>query len=311
MKKPNWQKLKKDDWFFCAIVVALVVFFYSFLIGYAKYSFEKKLSEAAALHLKRIVALSQVEQEKLFSKAHLLLDSFAKEDEAIFSSPKQCQEVAKEIVHFSPDFYTLGVASLEGKVICDSLSFEGEVDVSDRIYIQEAIESKEFSIGQYQIGKVTQKPSLNFGYPVLDQQGRVKRVLVASLSLEWLDPFIKELDLPAGADVFVFDRKGRILYHYFDTDLIGEFGLETSLFAAILAEPDGTATITTNDGIEKIFAFTPIKGEQMSDTIIAIGVPKEVVFSKYGVAWQMVWLVHAGIALFLLGAVFYSHYRHQ
>jgi diguanylate cyclase len=311
MKKTNWRQLKENDWFFCALAVSLVILFYSLLIGYTKYSFEKKFSEAAALHLKRIVSLSQVEQEKIFEKAYLLLDTFGREEEEIFSFPDRCRETAKRIVGLAPDFHTLGVASLEGKVICDSLPFEGEVDVSDRDYIQRAINNKEFSIGNYQIGRVTGKPSLNFGYPVLSEEGEVRRVLIASLGLDWLNPFIEELDLPVDSDVFIFDRDGKVLYNYFNRDQVGKFGLEAPLFAAILAKTDGTATITTDDGVEKVFAFTPIRGEQMPYTIIALGVPKEAIFSKYGIVWQKVWLAHIAIALFLLWAVFYSHYRHR
>jgi len=294
--------------FLCALTITVVALFYSFLFLFIEISFEEKIAQATALNLKHLIALSQTEQEKIFKQAHLTLSNFAKEDEKIFSSPDRCQKAAQKILSLSSDFNTIGVVSKEGKVICDTLPFEGEIDVSDRSYIQKAMETKKFSIGTYQIGKVTDKPSLNFGYPVLDQNGNVKRVLVASLNLKWLSPFIEKLQLPAGYRVLVFDRQGKILYNHPNEKEVGQFGLEAPLFNAVLSSPDGTA-IFKNDQKEKmIYAFTPLNENQLPDIIIAIGIPQKKVLDKYNIGWEKIWLIHASIILLLVGALALSFF---
>jgi len=295
--------------FFCALIILTVAFSYSLLLVFIKISFEEKITQAATLCLKHIVSLSQTGQEKIFKQTYLLLDAFAKEDEKIFSSPDRCQEAAQKILSLSSNLNTIGVVSREGKVICDALPFKGEIDVSDRPYIQKAIETKKFSIGTYQIGRVTGKPSLNFGYPVLDKNGNVKRVLVASLNLKWLSPFIEKLQLPAGYRALVFDRKGKILYSHLNEKEVGQFGLEAPLFNAVLSSRDGTAIIENDQKEKMIYAFTPLNENQLPDIIITIGVPQKEVLDKYKIDWGKIYLVHAGIIILLISGLFYYYRR--
>ena len=50
----------------------------------------------------------------------------------------------------------------------------GQVYVGDRVYFRRALETRDFAIGEYQIGRITGKATLNFGYPVLDDAGHVQ-----------------------------------------------------------------------------------------------------------------------------------------
>ena len=45
----------------------------------------------------------------------------------------------------------------------------GQVYVGDRVYFRRALETRDFAIGEYQIGRITGKATLNFGYPVLER----------------------------------------------------------------------------------------------------------------------------------------------
>ena len=62
-----------------------------------------------------------------------------------------------------------------------------EVYLGDRVYFRRALETREFAIGEYQVGRLTEKASVNFGYPVLDDAGDVHAVVFAALDLAWLE----------------------------------------------------------------------------------------------------------------------------
>jgi hypothetical protein len=40
--------------------------------------------------------------------------------------------------------------------------------LADRVYVREALARRTFAMGEYQIGRITGKASINVGYPVLD-----------------------------------------------------------------------------------------------------------------------------------------------
>jgi diguanylate cyclase len=50
----------------------------------------------------------------------------------------------------------------------------GPVSVSDRPWFKRAIQLRDFAVGEYQVGRITGRPSLNFGYPLLGEDGRIQ-----------------------------------------------------------------------------------------------------------------------------------------
>jgi len=72
------------------------------------------------------------------------------------------------------------------------------------------------SIGDYQVGRITGKPSFNLSYPVIDPAGRVQAVVFAALDLDWLNgsDYALQMQLPAGATWTKIDGKGTILARY-------------------------------------------------------------------------------------------------
>ena len=50
--------------------------------------------------------------------------------------------------------------------------FKGRVNLAAWPYFRRTLESREFAMGDYQVGRVTGKGSANFDYPILDETGR-------------------------------------------------------------------------------------------------------------------------------------------
>jgi hypothetical protein len=57
------------------------------------------------------------------------------------------------------------------------------VNIADRSYFKLAVERKTFAIGDYQIGRVTDKASLNLGYPIRENDHSITGVVFAALDL--------------------------------------------------------------------------------------------------------------------------------
>ena len=70
------------------------------------------------------------------------------------------------------------------------------MNIADRTYFVGAIVARDFAIGEFQIGRITGRPTLNFGYPVFDDDGRTKAVVFAAMDLSWLNHLVAAADCP-------------------------------------------------------------------------------------------------------------------
>ena len=68
-----------------------------------------------------------------------------------------------------------------------ALSMTNTVNLADRSYFQRALSSRAFSIGDYQVGRISGKPSFDLGYPVFAPSGRIQAVVFAALDLDWVN----------------------------------------------------------------------------------------------------------------------------
>ena len=112
-------------------------------------------------------------------------------------------------------YANLGVIGADGNVFCSGVPMTDQVYVGDRAYFRRARATRDFAVGDYQIGRITGKSTLNFGHPVF-VNGHLRVVLFAALDLTWLNEFAGRVGLPAGSMLTVIDRHGTVLARYPD-----------------------------------------------------------------------------------------------
>jgi len=176
----------------------------------------------------------------------------------------------------------LGGIHADGNVFCSALPMTGPVYAGDRVYFRDAIETRDFAIGEYQIGRITGKATLAFGYPFLDDAGHVRAVVFATLSLAWLNELAKQAGLAPGTMITVSDRNGTILSRYPDDDRwVGKLMPERPVLNAILTQQgNGTIDAPGTDGIPRLFSFAPFGGAaQSANAYVSVGIPAAVAFA--------------------------------
>src|SRR5690606_26393056 len=77
-----------------------------------------------------------------------------------------------------------------------------------------ALSQDDFAVGDYQVGRITGIPSINFGYPVKDAAGATVAVVFAALDLKWFKTLAGQISLPAHSSVTLLDRHGQVLSHF-------------------------------------------------------------------------------------------------
>jgi PAS domain S-box-containing protein len=196
-----------------------------------------------------------------------------------------CNQLLANLLKQYRSYAGFVVADAAGRLTCSAPATTQPISVADRAYFRLALATRDFAIGEYQVERITGKSTLNFGYPIVDESGKVKAIVSAALDLDWMDRLAAEAELPEGSIVTVTDRNGTILVRYPDSqDWVGKSVPNAPITQRILAQREGTTEAVSLDGVEQLYAFTTLgngsHGSFDQDVHIRIGVPRNVAFAE-------------------------------
>jgi signal transduction histidine kinase len=228
-----------------------------------------------ALRLAQLVA---ADNSRLVEGARQLLGAIAQFPPVRAAPAPGCDEALETLLAEFPSYGNFGVADANGDVVCSALPLASSVNVADRAYFRLAVQTRSFAVGEYQIGRITGRPGVNFGYPITEGTGRISRVVFAALDLGWLSGFVAQANLPPGAILTVVDANGTILARYPDGD--GWIGRsETApLVETATRLVRGTVDLEGSDGVRRTYAFAPLEGPPGQAVFAAIGLREDGVF---------------------------------
>ncbi len=176
----------------------------------------------------------------------------------------RCSELLADMRRALPHYGNLGVARLDGLVVCSAEKLDPgrPVRVPDRQWFRRASETRGFALGEYLVGRVTGLHSITLGHPVFDAGGSLSGVAFAALDLSWLSRFVAGLSLPEDAALLVLDRKGRILArHPEHAAWVGKQHPQAArLLAAAAAREEGQVASPGADDVTRTYAFTHVPG---------------------------------------------------
>jgi PAS domain S-box-containing protein len=230
----------------------------------------------------RLVRLAGVEQEYLIDSAHQLLLALAQLPPVQTGDQASCQTLLANLLSQYPFYTGFTAATPSGDVFCSAPPLTEPVNFSDRAWYQQLIQTSDFVVGKYQIGRISGEPVLVLAHPLLDTTGRLQAIVTTGLDLDWLAQLAAEAQLPPGSVVNVVDRNGTILARYPDPGAwVGQSMPEAVIIRAVLAQDEGVTEAPGLDGVTRLYAFASLSGK--SDVGLgvhmALGIPLEVVFA--------------------------------
>ncbi|XGC79969.1 GAF domain-containing protein [Bdellovibrio bacteriovorus] len=240
-------------------------------------------SEYAHKEAIRLVQLAAHDHERIVANVQQLLSVLVEVPEIQSGKHSVCTPFLKKIQKQYPLYSNLGVIDLKGNVICSALSVPPNTNLSDRLYFTKALEKKSFAIGEFQIGRITKKPTLNFSHVVLDNNKKPKYVVYAALDLSWLKQLGTKAVLPTQATMMILDHKGFILGRYPDSDLrIGKVIADPNIQKAIRSSSDETVIESSKiDSLDRMFVFRKLRtAPEAGNIYLAVGVPNFVFYSQ-------------------------------
>jgi diguanylate cyclase (GGDEF)-like protein len=121
-----------------------------------------------------------------------------------------CGQILHQVLVAKPEYINVGIIDQNGEVLCSALPWTKPMSMNDRLYFIKALQHQTFALGEYQIGRISGRPSLNIGYPIQLDQG--KGVIYVALDLEhFLRNLAHEMAVPKQVAMIVTDREHRIL----------------------------------------------------------------------------------------------------
>lgn len=237
--------------------------------------------QAIVAETRRLTDLASSEHEGVLRAAGDLLMVLSR-TEAVRGSSGECSAFLAELRTDLQLYANLGVADADtGDVVCSALPVTEPVNVSDRDYFREALLRRGVSVGTYQIGRITGRPSLNLGYPIVTRAGDVDAVVFAAVDLEGLSSFAARAQLPANAVLTVFDSDGTILVRRPDGERwVGRAFPDASVITSAI-NMSQTAEVEGLDGVPRLYAFDRLRGSgDVPAAFLSIGIDEDRAFAS-------------------------------
>jgi PAS domain S-box-containing protein len=255
-----------------------------FLIAHSALEQRESKVEEVQAHAQEIASLAASEEEQLVAGFRQLLMTLARLPVIRDGSPEAFREVGRELIRENPRVHNIARVDLDGDTVASVLPLPGPVNVKDRGYFGNALRTRDFAIGDYQIGRISGLSTLNFAYPVRNAAGEITGVLYMALDLDWLNraQARRSGHVPAGATLTRVDRQGVVYAQYPDADgLRGNRFPVPEVLDALRRTGNETVEATGPDGVPRFYVITRIsRPTESGSAYVVLGMPRSALFAE-------------------------------
>jgi len=195
--------------------------------------------------------------------------------------PRACALLlANQLAHY-PGFTGFSLADARGNVIASAPPVSGPLSFSDRRWFQELVRTREFTVGEYLVGRISGEPTLILSHPVTGTEGEMKGALAVGLRFDWLASAARDAQLPQGSTLTAVDSSSTILFRSPDNQAwVGKSLPESPVVREILAKGEGTSELPGVDGVRRLYGYAPVKSAGKTVGYLSVGIPFESVYRE-------------------------------
>ncbi len=251
-----------------------------------------------ALRLARLIA---DEQSQLIQGAHQLLTALGRVPIVRTRDVGACSAFFADLRRVYPQYVSILSTDPAGHPICIS---DPEVAVEapgHQAYLDLALRSRAFAVGEYAVGPVSHRKSIHLAQPYYGDNGEVAGVIALGLSLDLMNQQLAQKPLPPKASVSIIGREGIILARFPDAErFVGHEmpGPHTYL----LSGGEGVHETLGFDGVRRIYAYTALPGGP-AGLAISVGLEKAEILKGTAAANRRgIQIITAGAILALICA---------
>jgi signal transduction histidine kinase len=232
-----------------------------------------------------MIQLAARKEDEMIAGTRQLLRAVSESAQVQSGRWDNCTKLLRTLYADYPRYANLGVIKTNGDVPASAIPLLEPINLADRVFFQRALSTRNMSIGNYQVGRITSKPSVNLACPVFDSSGQVQSVVFAALDLDWVNrsDYALQRLLPEGATWTKIDGNGTILVRYpsAENSLVGEPLPEKSLLKSFLTRRNGVMEAVDSNGIGVFYDFTSTRSVLVAGDVLSIlSIPRKVIFAE-------------------------------
>ena len=169
-----------------ALAPALVILLYN--------EITMRRSREAEVHRSalRIGELVSLEIQRIMDGSEGILRVLARAPSVRTFDTGSCVAFVADVTAESPQFLSISAIDADGFLRCRSVMPGTEMRLNELEYFQEVMTTGNFVVGGYRLSNFSGEPTLPLAVPIRNDAGNFNGVVVASLSLTWLNDQIAE-----------------------------------------------------------------------------------------------------------------------
>jgi signal transduction histidine kinase/ActR/RegA family two-component response regulator len=264
------------------LIVLIVVVPAIGIISYDQTAERRRAHDEAVENLSRLAHLAANEQSGIFSGVQGLLSTIAMFPGVRDGDSVACRALLPNVLRDHPSYFNLFVTNVDGSSVC--LGSNRPVKAayaSSPAWFTRAIQSRTTVIGDYQLSLTTGRPAVVLAHPIVDESGRVTRIVAAVIGLEQLTETFRAVKLPRGATLTLTDPKGTILARMPDaSEWIGR--RHTQFPSNRVAGSDAGHELHESigsDGVRRLYAVIPVDRALAKNLYITLDIESDAIFA--------------------------------
>jgi len=256
------------------------------LVLYSAIDQRRLAMKEATASAQRIVRLAAAAQKQYIETSRQLLITLAQLREVRPERAAEAETLFRTLLPIHAIYANIGALDPDGNVFASALPVTNHVNLADRSYFRIARDTQRFAIGEFQLGRITGRPTLNMAHPIRGRfSGQFHGVVFVALDLNWLNQLAAKAELPDGSTLTVIDRDANILVRYSipesERSYIGESLKANPRVLAFLKVGGEASGVTAGlDGVERLYTSTPLsRTGGIADAHVIVGIPVQVAYA--------------------------------
>ncbi|KAB0666573.1 PAS domain S-box protein [Oryzomonas japonica] len=245
------------------------------------------------------------EQRNLTAAAHQLVTVLGQLPQVREHKTAAVNGILTSVLALNPQYANIVIADpTTGDVWASALPLTKPFSLRDKRTFRNAVKTRQFSSGEYVIGQISTKPTIGFGYPVLDEKGEVKAVIAVNFNFDHYNVLFNQAGLPQGTTFNIIDYNGVIIDRNLNPEGFVGKKANDGIFMSMVNGPEENSFIDVGvSGDRRIISYTKLRlrNETFPYLYVRAGIPLQATLSK---AAEKQFYNMAFLSLFLLAAIF-------
>ncbi len=215
----------------------------------------------ASAELRAIARNSATAEREVISSIEALLKSSAYIYSIASKQGRGCAILRASLQVDLPWVKSMSVADTSGIIKCSTMPSVVGIDISDRPFFKNVMDTHEFTLSDYFIGRGSKASSIAAAYSTLAFDERDPVILIASINLDWLTKIIAFPEGRPGLQATLIDSNGTVIAERPERpERIGRPMDDLSALTMIGTKQSGSLSMMSEDGARKALAFHRVDG---------------------------------------------------